>query len=276
MLIGLGAALAAAVLFGAAAVVQAVVARHHGLVSWQMSGVGLLYLVGWGLHLVAIARLPLYVAQVGVAASLVVTALVAAVVVGEPLAPRHWVAIGAMTVGLALVVLASGSVGHHDFDAARTLGLYLGFVVTLVLGMAAMRVEGARGGVLLGVLGGVAYAGSPVATRALVEPRLDAETLLPATTILLYGLLGFWLYSVGMRRASVTAVTAPLVLLETVLPAVIGLTLFGDQVRPGWWPVALFGFVLSTLSAVVLCGAGTTLELLERPRSEPESAHQPL
>ena len=36
MVIGLGAALLAAVLFGVAAVVQAIAARRYGLVSWMM------------------------------------------------------------------------------------------------------------------------------------------------------------------------------------------------------------------------------------------------
>jgi drug/metabolite transporter (DMT)-like permease len=275
MVVGLVAALVAAVLFGVAAVVQAIAARDHGIFSWLMASVGLLYLVGWGLHLVAIARLPLYVAQVGIAVSLVVTALIAAVVVGEPLGTRHWVAIGAMVVGLTLLVVASGDVGHNHFDTGRTVSLYVAFVVTLVLGLAATRVDGARGGVLLGVLAGVAYAGSPVATRSLVDPALDRETIVPAITIALFGLLGFWLYSVGLRRASVTAVTAPLILLETVLPAVVGITLFGDEVRPGWVPVAVFGFVLSTLSALVLCGAEARLEHLDQSPFEQESEHQP-
>ncbi len=272
MVIGLSAALVAAVLFGVAAAVQAVAARRYGLVSWLMGLVGVAYLLGWGLHLVAIARLPLYVAQVGIAVSLVVTALIAATIVGEPLAPRHWVAIGAMVVGLAVLVLSSGGVGQNLFTTNRTLGLYGGFAVTLVLGLAALRVPGARGGVLLGALGGIAYAGSPIATRSLVDPHMDSETIVPAVTIGLFGVLGFWLYSRGLQRASVTAVTAPLVLLETLLPAVVGLVVFGDQVRPGWWAPAVVGFVLSTGGALVLCGAEARLEQLEDPHLEQEAS----
>jgi drug/metabolite transporter (DMT)-like permease len=260
MVIGLAAALLAAVLFGVAAVVQAVAARRHGLVSWLMVLVGATYLVGWGLHLVAIGRLPLYVAQVGIAVSLVVTALIAAGVVGEPLGRRHWIAIVAMVVGLAILVATSGHVGHGVFTTGRTLGLYGGFVVTLVLGLVALRMRDARGGAVLGALGGIAYGVSPVATRSLIHPRLDAETIVPALTIGLYGVLGFWLYSKALQRTSVTAATAPLVLLETLVPAVIGLAVF----------------VMSTAGAVVLCGAEARLEHLETPHLEAESEHQPL
>ena len=271
MVIGLGAALLAAVLFGVAAVVQAIAARRYGLVSWMMAGVALVYVLGWLLHLVSIAFVPLYVAQVGIAASLVVTALLAATVVGEPLAPRHWVAIGAMFAGLVLLVLAAGPIGSTHFETEHTLVLYLGAAVTLALGLVARRFSGEASGVALGALAGIAYGGSPISTRALVDPHLDAETILPALTIGIYGLLGFWLCSIALRRAAVTAVNAPLILLETVVPAIVGIAVFDDQVRAGWWPVALTGFALSTLGALVLCGAETRLEHVEQPGLEPAS-----
>jgi drug/metabolite transporter (DMT)-like permease len=269
MVIGLGAALLAAVLFGVAAVVQAIAARRHGLVSWMMAGVAAVYVLGWLLHLVAIAYVPLYVAQVGIAAALVVTALLAATVVGEPLAPRHWVAIAAMFAGLVLLVLAAGPVGSTHFETEHTLVLYAGAALTLGLGLVVRRFSGEASGVALGALAGIAYGGSPISTRALVDPHLDAETIVPALTIGIYGLLGFWLCSIALRRAAVTAVNAPLILLETVVPAVVGITVFDDQVRAGWWPVALTGFALSTLGALVLCGAETRLEQVEQPGSAP-------
>ncbi len=260
MVIGLGAALLAAVLFGVAAVVQATAARRSGLISWLMVLVAVIYMFGWGLHLVAIAYVPLYVAQVGIAASIVVTALIAATVVGEPLARRHWWAIASMVVGLALLVVAAGSVGDHVFTSDRTLALYVGFGLTLTLGLGASRLHGARGGALLGLLGGVAYGGSPIATRSLVDPAWNIETIAPALTIALYGVLGFWLYTLALQRASVTAATAPLVLFETLVPAVVGLTVFGDGVREGWWPTAVVGFVLSIVGALVLTGTEARLE----------------
>ena len=276
MVIGLGAALLAAVLFGVAGVVQAIAARRYGLFSWMMVGVGVIYLLGWGLHLVAIAYVPLYVAQVGIALSLVVTAILAATVVGEPLALRHWVAIATMVLGLVLVVVAAGPVGSTHFETARTLALYLGSAMTLLLGLVVSRFDGPASGVALGVLAGIAYGGSPISTRALVDPHLNAETIVPALTVVSYGLLGFWLCSLGLRRAAVTAVNAPLILLETLVPAVIGIAVFDDRVRAGWWPILILGFALSTAGALVLCGAEARLDDLERPRLDQESEHQPL
>ncbi len=260
MVIGLCAALLGAVLFGVAAAVQAVAVRRSGLVSRLMGLVVLAYLLGWVLHLVAIALLPLYLAQVGIAASLAVTALIAARVVHEPLEGRDWAAIGGMVLGLALLVAAAGEVGHRHFNPRFTIGLYAVLLVLLAVALPVVRSRGPRSGAVLGVLAGVAYAGSPIATRSLVDPHLDARTVAPALAIVLFGLLGFWLYSLALRRTSITAATGPLVLFETLLPAAAGVVLFGDTVREGWWPVAAVGFVVATLGALELSGAEARLD----------------
>lgn len=257
------AALLAAALFGVIAVVQAAVVRKHGLVSPMMLVVLAAYLLGWLLHLVSIAQMPLYLAQVGVGASLVVTALVASFVMGEPLRTEHWVAIAGMVLGLGVLTLASGPVGDSHFDTSTTVLLYALLALNTLLGWLAYRWRGAWSGPVLGVLAGTAYSGSPVATRVLTDLDFTPTTVIPALSIGLFGALGFVLYSVAMKRTSVTAATAPLVLLQTVIPAVVGLITFGDQVREGWWPVAVVAFGVSLVSSVVLCGAEARLDLLE-------------
>jgi drug/metabolite transporter (DMT)-like permease len=261
VVVGLVAALLAAVLFGGLAVVQAAAARRHGLLSPLMALVAALYLVGWLLHLVAIARLPLYLAQVGVAAALVVTALVAAYVMGEPLWRRHWLAVVGLVGGLSLLAVAAGDVGPSGVTAGTLAVLALCLVATAGMALVVVRSTGQLGGVLLGVLAGLADAGSPIATRALTTFRVDGLAVAAAVCTGLFGLLGFVLYSAALRRTSVTAATAPLTLLQTVIPAVVGLAFFGDGVRAGWWPAAAAAFAASVAAAVVLCGARTQLEV---------------
>jgi drug/metabolite transporter (DMT)-like permease len=260
VLIGLLAALGAAALFGMAAAAQAIGVREGRMLSPLMGVVALVYLLGWALHLVAIASLPLYLAQVGIAGSLAVTSLIAARVVHEPLERRDWTAIGAMIVGLGLLVATAGDVGRRHVHTGFTVSLYVALLLVLVLGVGAVRARGATGGAAVSVLAGVSFSGSPIATRSLVDPHLDARTVASALAILCFGVLGFWLYSVALRRTSVTAATAPLVLFETLVPAAVGVVVFGDTVRPGWWLVAALGFVVATAGALELSGAESRLE----------------
>jgi hypothetical protein len=53
------------------------------------------------------------------------------------------------------------------------------------------------------------------------------------------------------------------VLLSTVIPAVVGLATFGDEVRSGWWPAAVLAFAVSVAAGVVLCGVEARLDLLD-------------
>ena len=231
----------AALLFGISAVLQAVAVRRAGLVSAWMALVTVGYLLGWVLHLVAIALLPLYLAQMAIAGSLAVTAVTASIKVHEPLEPRHWGAIGGMAVGFGLLVAVAGDVGTDEHQPHLTMVLYATVALLGVVGLAGFRHEGPRAGVLLGLLAGIAYSGAPVATRALVDPGVNLQTVVHGLPIVLFGVLGFVLQSLALERVSVTAATAPMVLLETFVPAVLGVVLFGDGVHHGMWPVAVLG-----------------------------------
>src|SRR5690348_13559319 len=111
-------------MFGAAAVWQAVAVRRSGLVSWAMAGVVLMYVLGWGMHLVAISLLPLYLAQMAIGGSLAVTALVAARVVHEPLDRGDWIAMTAMVGGFLLLIAAAGPPGHGSDHLPLTAALF--------------------------------------------------------------------------------------------------------------------------------------------------------
>lgn len=265
----MSAALLAAALFGVIAVAQAAVIRRRGLFSPVMLWVLAAYGVGWLLHLVAIAQLPLYLAQVGVSSSLAVTALVAAFVMNERLHAAQWAAVAALVLGLAVLAVAAGDVGDADFTSRTTTVLYSLLLLNALLGWLAWRWRSPLSGVTLGVLAGTAYGATPIATRALVEPTIDLDALLTIISVGLFGAVGFVLYSAALKRTTVTAATAPQTLLQTMIPSVVGLVAFGDQVRAGWWPVALVAFGGALLAGFVLCGVAARLEMLP-PTTDPE------
>jgi uncharacterized membrane protein len=97
-----------------------------------------------------------------------------------------------------------------------------------------------------------------VAARILPGP-LTVHSLLtaPATYALLVAAgVSLLTYPTALQRGSVTLATGPLVVLETVAPALVGLLLLGDAPRPGWGSVAVAGFVLAVAGAVSLARHG--------------------
>lgn len=259
MVTGILAGLLGALLFGVGAVIQAHAVRRldhspdslTGFVGasvrdpWTMLVLAM-YLGGFVLHAVAIWMLPLYLAQAAVAMSLPVTA-VASLVLHERLTPVHWSALLVVTGGLVLLALGSGSPGAVVVTPEFVSALAAGLVV-----VAALAFRGPRlGGAALGTLAGLGYAGSALAVRG-VDDQLELLVVAAALAVPSYSLLAFWLYSLGMDRAGVSSVTAPLIVVQTFVPALVGVALLGDGVRPGWWPAVVTGLVLATAGAILL------------------------
>jgi hypothetical protein len=76
-------------------------------------------------------------------------------------------------------------------------------------------------------------------------------------------------YSTALQRGTVTQATAPLVVGETIAPAIVGVMLLGDRPREGWAWVAVLGFALAVGGALSLARHG---ELSEDEALQPEIA----
>ena len=272
MTLGLVAGLAAAALFGIAAVVQAHAVRRQdnrpeGLVPFVLIsvrdpwtvGVVVAYLAGFVLHVVAIWELPLYLAQATIAMSLPVTA-VTSMLLHERLQPVHWWAVGLVSAGLVLLSVGSGEPGPRVTSAWFAVVLWLGVAALLLASRVGLRWPGST----LAGLAGFGYAGSAIAVRGAEFP-LDATGVAAALSVGAYGVTAFWLYSVALDRVPVSAASAPLIVVQTFVPALIGVLLLGDGVREGWWPAIVAGLLLATIGAVVLSGDSITSPVTEAP-----------
>lgn len=266
MLFGLGGALAAAVCYGVASVVQAVAVRH---LTRAAAGTGWLarawagrwYAVGLALDglgflasVVALRTLPLFLVQALVAASIGVTAVLAAAFLG--------VALSRAQVG-ALVVIAAGLTalaGSAPEQAARGLAgvgpwlLLLGVLPLVVAMVAATRGTRPSAFVLLAVAAGLGFAGVGISARVLVIPspwwHVVGDPALWALAA--YGVQSTVCYGMALAKGSVTVATGLTLGVETVVPGAIGLAALGDHVRPGWGPVAAAGFALALAGCLVL------------------------
>lgn len=272
MPLGLACALGAALAYGCGSVLQAAAAAATRSAERLDPRLLLTLLRGWRypvglaldglgflLSLVALRTLPLYVVQSVVSGFLAVTALVGVVVLGLRLQRREVAALGAVIVGLALVGLSAAPA------SARAPGsggqwLLLGVAVALVaLAVPLATVDGRSGAWLLGTVGGLAFGVVAVAARVLAPDGVAAGALLaaPASYALLVAApLGLTAYAAALQRGSVVEATAPLVVAETLLPAIAGLAWLGDHPRPGWGVLAVVGFVLAVGAAVLLSRFG--------------------
>jgi drug/metabolite transporter (DMT)-like permease len=267
---GLSAALGAAVLFGIAAILQAVGSRKVptgseldprrlvgfvGALLRQPAFLGalVLNLAGFGLHFIALRLLPLYLAQAGIAASLVVTALLATRLMADQLSAIEWAAVVGVCVGLGLLAVSAGDAGESAPHHGLTVGLIIGLVCIAVLGGLASRSKHASATAVLGLLAGLGYAGVAISARLLEDGSFGELVRSPtAYTLPISGALAFVLYSLALQRGSVTLATTPMIALQTITPAAVGVLVLGDDVREGWYAGALAGFVLTAIGALIL------------------------
>jgi len=265
----LGAALLAALLYGAGSVLQAVAARRATGPAvlrhpWYVAGLGC-DLVGWLASLVALRALPLFTVQALLAGSLVVTVLLARVALHAPLRAADGAAVGIAVAALVVLARAAGPEG------SATAHLPAGFTVA-VLGLLAVVVAacalayGRGPGWVLAVVAGLGASGAAIGARAVPVPGgtgiggtllgLAGEPL--AWAVAGFGVLTTVAYARALERAGVGASTAVLSVVEVVVPGAVGLMVLHDTVRPGWSVAAALAVVLALAACVVLATSPAT------------------
>ncbi len=263
---GLLLALAAALAYGAASVLQSVAARRAerrggldpGLLlrlAGSVPYVGGLALDGFAFlaSVVALRTLPLFLVQAAVASSIGVTAVLATVL-GARLRGREVAALAVLGAGLVLLAVAAQPEPAAAMPA-EVRWLLLALLVPLAaLGWGAARRADAGSAPALAVLAGAAFSVVAISARGLpgsLHPlQLAADPLL--WTIVGGGTLGMLLFTLALQRGTVTTVTAVTFAVDTVVPALVGLALLHDAARPGLAPVAAAGFVLALAGALSL------------------------
>lgn len=282
VLFGMICALGAAVCFGTATVLQAMAAREAAsdgggtggggagadaalllravrqwryLVGLALDGVGFL------LQIVALRSLPIYAVGAALAASLAVTAVVAARLLHVRLSRVEWGAVGVVCAGLAMLGLASGAEGDRAGSIVLKYAMLGAAVGVLLLGAAGGRLPERGRALVLGLGAGFGFGVVEVAVRLVDDLAVGSLLRNPATYALLVGGgAAFLLLTSALQRGSVTAATAGMVVGETIGPAVVGVVWLGDRTREGLEWLAVLGFVVAVVGALALARFGEAPE----------------
>jgi drug/metabolite transporter (DMT)-like permease len=286
MVASLIAGIVAALCYGVATVMQAVAVHEAsnrqaneastgvdpGLVprmlrQWRFLASLGLDMLGFIAQLVALQRLPLFVVQAMVAANLAVTAVLASLTIKIALSWREWAAVVGVVAGVGLLGSSAGAEGARQAGAVFKLALIVATAAIGLAGLLAARTRGPTRTLLLGVVAGFGYGVIGVAARVLngFAPLMLVKD--PAAyAVAAAGIVSFMFYATALEGGRVTVATAAIVLAETLPPAVIGVLFLGDKTRPGLEPVAIAGFTLAVISAVMLARFG---EAEHPPAGEP-------
>ena len=250
--------------YGVASVFQSVAAKRAAEVV-GLTGLGMIikqvpYLLGlaldalaFGGNLLALQRLPLFLVQSIVAASVGVTAVIASLR-GAHLSRRDWLALAVLGLGLIFLSVTAVPGTAERISLNRDWLILLLAIVPAAVGLLGFRMKGRASSIVLCGAAGLGFTGVALAARGIGADDLTAGLLLNPLlwAIAVYGAIGMGFFTVALQRDSVTLVTAVSFVIEVVVPSLIGIALFGDAIAPGLLPLAIAGFLLAIGGTVSL------------------------
>jgi drug/metabolite transporter (DMT)-like permease len=282
MLIGLLLALGCSVCYGTATVLQAAATRSvnsgdsesgvdaalllRALRQWRyLVGIALDGL-GFVLQVAALRLVPIYVVAAAIAASLAVTAIVAAWVLSTRLSAMEWAAVAVVCASLAMLGVAAGPEGTGHGPPGLGWALLVIAALVFAAGAAAGRLSDRTRALVLGFGAGAGFGVDEIAVRLIDSIDLTQASFYtnPAVYALVAGgAAGFLLLTSALSRGSVTTAVAGMVVGETVGPALVGVAWLGDRTRPGLGWMVEAGFAVAVIAALALSRFGEAPETAE-------------
>jgi hypothetical protein len=268
--LGLALALAASLALNGAFVIQhagsarapEVRLRHpiravRGLLAQPTWTAGLMLgMVGWALHIAALAHAPLSLVQAVVASGLAIVAPLSALIGGTPMRPRELAATAGMIVGLVALFAGLHVRGAHGRFAPAGLASYL--LVSAAAAGVLVRCGGDRAEALGGAAG-LLYGAADVAIKAITgvaARRGWIVALVSPSTVAALSLtaVAFLTFQRALQRGRPVPVIGLMTTASNVLSVLGGLIVFGDPLgrRPPLVALHALGFLTIVISAWAL------------------------
>jgi drug/metabolite transporter (DMT)-like permease len=216
------------------------------------------------LHVVALAYGPLSLVQPLGALTIVFALPMAALFVGRRAGATAWRGALMATVGLAGMLALTGSAEAQSLDSTERVllaAVTAGAVVALMTAARAAHRHPVVRSVLLAGASGIAFGIASVFTKTVAEDwehGVTLASLLSVATIAVLATVGTLLSQASYRGAGLAAPLATVTVVNPVIAAAVGLTMFGETFRHG-----TTGTVLALACGVVAAG-GLILLTTER------------
>ncbi len=208
----------------------------------------ILDLISWGLTLVAVHNLALFVVQPILAFTIVVTVLVESLVFHRRLSRRTLAALGIIVFGLALLGLSASAQTTSDYSSMLRLIVITAPIAMVGLGAYYSKQKNRFSTLILSIVSGFAFGGASISGRMIVlEGSYLHQLYNPLVwAMIAYGIIAILLLTISLQRQLASIVIAVLITSETISAIAFGLIYLGDRPRPGFWIVMIIGALIAT------------------------------
>jgi len=212
-----------------------------------------LELSGYGLSLVALRILPLFLVQSVIAASVVVTAICDRIFLRTKISRRSTYAILTVLSGLVLLSFGAEPSRAHVGKSALHLIFELLPILLGALGVLCIRIGHKISAIVLAALAGLAFGNTSTIGRILIYPHPVWKLIENPLSWALVGsaILGQYMFTLALQRATATRANASMIAMQTLGPALSGLLFFNDKIRTGFDFVVLVGALLVVIGSVL-------------------------
>ncbi|MEW2612921.1 DMT family transporter [Streptomyces sp. NPDC047880] len=228
--------------------------------------------LGGLLHVVALAYGPLSLVQPLGALTIVLALPMAALFVGRKAGATAWRGAIMATVGLAGLLSLVAAADARSLDTTQRVAIAVataGVVVALMIAARAAHRHPAVRSMLLATASGIAFGMSSVFTKTVAVDWTGGVSAADVPSLAVIGVLataGMLLSQASYRGAGLAAPLATLTVVNPVVAAAVGITMFGETFRYGTAGTAL------ALSCGVVAAGGLILLTTERLTHEQPAA----
>jgi drug/metabolite transporter (DMT)-like permease len=210
--------------------------------------------LGWILTVYAVQYLPLFLVEALIAANIVVTIFIERIFLHGHISMPMYEAAGIIIAGLITLAL-SAAPDHADSVSATTRWLIvLSPLAVGILGHIVARSQKHVATIALAALSGLAFGQTSIIGRIFTFSRPLWHTLYSPLIfgLIASGILGIWLFSTALQRSRASVANASMTGAQTLIPAVVGILVLGDQPRHGLWYVVVAGTILVLTGVSIL------------------------
>jgi len=214
---------------------------------------------GYGLSLVALRILPLFLVQSLIAASIVVTAFGERVFLKKKLGKQTYWSLCIVILGLSL--LGFSAVSSHATDNNQFARLLVEAlpIPLIIAGFIFIYKHKNRlvSAICLAGLGGLLFGNTSTIGRIITYPHALWKIVESPLfwSLIISALFGQYLFTVSLQRTVAAKSNSIMISMQTLAPALFGLLFFGDKIRAGFEILVIVGCFL-----VILGSAATVID----------------
>ena len=229
---------------------------------------------GFVLQAAALGTGPIALVQPILILELGFTLVLSSMVFHVRLAPREWLAVGGMSVGIALLLFALRANGGNPRAATGWTWVLATAVTVGVIGILAVvgyRKQDAGRPAYLGVATGVCFGFTAVLLAAITAEGLgNLLTTWQTYALIVIGPAGFFLLQNALQGGRLVASQPGLTLANPLVALGWGVAVFGERVQSGGW-IAL---ALAGAAVIAVCTVLLARSLSEQDVSDEQPAQQ--